>query len=501
MPSFRIPSDFIITNFFCFILENVCYNNNAKIICISGVSMYKTKKRALSIVVYVLSAVLFIVFSLLLLLQNRNKASLTINLGIPAVMFLSFLIIVMSLVHVLDKFLYKKNVTKSDTRFLVEFIDRLRFCYSFDDLFQSISEILELKADCAVLLIEREKNYVLYNSPDRISSYYTTRDKLVRNFPLTWKEGFYFIGDSLDVVSSYKHARGFLLNYQHYQLYIFCRYTKLYDIEIYGRLYEEYCRFLSRCKTIENLAEISSLTKEWEQLADTQISFLPHKMPDIPRLKFAAYYRPLVNVSGDYYSVLPIDSSKTLLMLGDVSGKGLPAALIMGLVMNTVKIIEDKEDLVGMIKKVDTAIKNMHLQDKYTVLFIGIVDTDKMKFTYVNASMSDPKILSRAPDGYRIKELKSTASLVGIIDMDDVSVAEMRLFRGDMILLASDGVSEVMDDNGVELGDTDIFKETLQTSAAKSPQQFVDDIVNLIMKYNGDKRLHDDVTMLVAKVG
>jgi serine phosphatase RsbU (regulator of sigma subunit) len=58
-----------------------------------------------------------------------------------------------------------------------------------------------------------------------------------------------------------------------------------------------------------------------------------------------------------------------------------------------------------------------------------------------------------------------------------------------------------MDDNGVELGDTDIFKETLQSSAAKSPQQFVDDIVNLIMKYNGDKRLHDDVTMLVAKVG
>ncbi|MGP1496562.1 MAG: PP2C family protein-serine/threonine phosphatase [Treponema sp.] len=463
--------------------------------------MYKTKKRAFSVIVYAASAVLYILFTLFLLMQSKNKSSLTINLGLPAVMFIAFLVMSVSLGKFIDRHLYLKSIVKSDTKYLVDFIDRLRFCYSFDDLFQAISDVLELKADCSVLFIEREKTYVLYNSPNRISSYYTTRDKVIRNFPLSWKDGFYYIGDSYDVVSSHNNARGFLLNYEHYQFYVFNRYTKLFDVEIYPKLFEEYSRFLSRCKTIENLAEISSLTKEWEQLAETQVSFLPRKMPDIQRLKLAAYYRPLVNVSGDYYSVLPIDSSKTLLMLGDVSGKGLPAALIMGLVMNTVKIIEDKEDLIAMVRRVDKAIKDMHLQDKYTVLFLGIVDTERMRMTYVNASMSDPRILSRAPDGYRIKDLPSTASLVGIIDIDDVRVAEMRLFRGDMILLATDGVSEVMDDNGVELGDTEIFKETLQTSAAKSPQLFIDDIVNLIMKYNGDKRLHDDVTMLVAKVG
>jgi serine phosphatase RsbU (regulator of sigma subunit) len=85
--------------------------------------------------------------------------------------------------------------------------------------------------------------------------------------------------------------------------------------------------------------------------------------------------------------------------------------------------------------------------------------------------------------------------------MDDIRVSKHRLFRGDTILLATDGVSEVMDDDGVELGDTDLFIQTLQSSASKTPQQFVDDIVDLIMKYNGDKRLHDDVTMMVAKVG
>ena len=227
---------------------------------------------------------------------------------------------------------------------------------------------------------------------------------------------------------------------------------------------------------------------------------MPPQMPTIKHLKLAAYYRPLVNVSGDYYTVLPISPSKTLLMLGDVSGKGLAAALVMGLVMNTVKILEDKDDLPNMIRAVDKAIKGMKLQDKYTVLFLGIVDTDKMTIRYINASMSDPIVISKSPDGYKIKPLTSNCSLVGIIELDDLTVAEQKLFRGDVILMASDGVSEVMNDEGIELGTTKLYQNTIKSSATKGPKEFIDDVVKLILTYNGGKKLRDDVTMLVAKV-
>lgn len=463
--------------------------------------MYKTKRRVIYFIINAAVLLLSVIVSILIVLKGSDSRSIFVYFGIPAVIFLSFLVAGSSIRHHADNFLRVKNLESGYTAYINKFIDALRFCYSFDDFYKQISEILELQADCAVLFIDREKNYVLYNSPDRISSYYTTRDVLSNNFPAGWKDGFYYLGNKYGIVSSYRQARGFFICYQGKQFFVFNRYTMLFDTEIYSKLTEEFFRFIERTKIISNLSEISSLTKEWEQLADTQVSFLPHDIPNIPHLKIATYYRPLVNVSGDYYSILPIDSSKTLLMLGDVSGKGLPAALIMGLVMNTVKIIENKEDLVALIKAVDSAIKGMHLQDKYTVLFLGIVDTEEMKIRYVNASMSDPIVLSRAPDGYRIKELTSSASVVGIIDMDDVHVNEMRLFRGDTILLATDGVSEVMDDNGVELGDTEEYIQTLKSSAAKQPQQFVEDIVDLIMRYNGDKRLHDDVTMMVAKVG
>lgn len=463
--------------------------------------MYKTRKKEAFILVNGLVLLLSVFISLFLLERYAANTSPVILAGVPALVFLVFLISGSVINSQVNKKLQKRYLESGETAYLDEFIDRLRFCYSYDDLYKTFAEILEIKADCSILLVDRQKNYVLYNSPNRISSYPEVREKLSLNFELSWKDGFYFLGEKLGLVSDCKKARGFFICYNGIHCFIFNRYTRLFDLNIYSKFYEEFCRFFDRTKIIANLSEISSLTKEWEQLAEVQVSFLPHKMPDIAHLKIAAYYRPLVNVSGDYYTVLPIDSSRTLLMLGDVSGKGLPAALIMGLVMNTVKIIENKNDLVGLIKAVDKAIKNMHLQDKYTVLFLGIVDTDAMKISYINASMSDPIILTRAPDGYRIKSLASNASLVGIIDMDDVSVSEQRLFRGDTILLATDGVSEVMDEDGIELGDTDLFKNTLTESASKTPQQFVDAVVDLIMRYNGDKRLHDDITMMVVKVG
>ena len=463
--------------------------------------MYRTRKKIIISSVYVLSVFLFVILSIALTpLTLSNNANFYIFL-ITAILFLAIIFCANKVLNYSLRFARKHTIETGETTILNEFIDKLRFSYSRDDFVTNVSDILEKKGDCAVIVIDREKNYVLYNSPNRIATSESTHKHIDLNFPASWADGLYFFDHHIGVTSKYSKARGFFLCYQKNHVFVFCRYTRLFDTDVYDRLFEEYKRFISRTQTIGTLSEISDTTKEWEQLAITQQSFLPQRIPNIPKLKIATYYRPLVNVSGDYYSILPIDQNRTLLMLGDVSGKGLPAALIMGLVMNTVQIIEDKNDLVSVIHSVDKAIKGMHLQDKYTVLFLGIVDTERMTIRYINASMSDPIILSPSPNGYRIKPLTSNASLVGILDMGDVAVAEKRLFRGDVILMATDGVSEVMDDSGVELGDTDIFKKTLQAGAAKEPQKMVDDIVDLIMKYNGDKKLHDDVTMMIAKVG
>ncbi|MCQ2249049.1 MAG: SpoIIE family protein phosphatase [Treponema sp.] len=465
--------------------------------------MYKTKKRIIASFfgILMLAILGFILLKISSFVDSVRAYRVVFPLFTACIVFSLLYTVAARIQENILASIKHKELYTGETGILNEFIDRIRVCYSLDDFYEAVGSVLEVKGDCSVLLVDSETNYVLYNSPDRLSCSEKTMNTLALNYPADWKDGYYFMGNEFGMVSKYSASRGFILVFNKIHMYVFCRYTRLFDQEIYKPLLEEFQRFLERTKQISDLSEISALSREWKQLADTQQSFLPLNMPKIDKLSIAAYYRPLVNVSGDYYSVLPITPTKTLLMLGDVSGKGLAAALVMGLVMNTVKILEDREDLPSMIKAVDKAIKGMKLQDKYTVLFIGVVDTEKMTIRYVNASMSDPLIITNSPSGYRIKPLTSNCSLVGIIDIDEVEVAEQRLFRDDVILMASDGVSEVMNEEGVELGDTDLYQNTIKKSAAKTPKEFIDDVVSLIMDYNGGKKLRDDVTMLVAKVG
>lgn len=417
----------------------------------------------------------------------------------------TILFIVVSIVTVLldkaaKKRLHEYFFIERDTRFLSNFYRDLRFCYTLDDLIEVIHRDLESAADCSVLYVNMENHYVIYNSPSRITTDPETLRVLSRNFNTSYADDVYFIDSDLGLVSKTKNARGFFFVAGTLHFYVLCRYTHVFERDIFENIQSEFCSFQHRTAIISDLTAISELAKEWNMVAETQLSFLPSVLPTVKNVNMAAYFRPLVNVSGDYYHVMPMDENRTLFLLGDVSGKGLAAALVMGVVINTIKIIQDKNDLIQVVKSVDKAIKAMKLQDKYTVLFICVVDTKEMTIRYVNASMADPLIISKKAGSYEIEPLTSNCSLVGIIDIDDIRMDVKPLHKGDVILMASDGVSEVMDESGVELGDTELYTDTVKAGAKKNAQGLVDDISNLVLTYNGNKKLRDDVTMLVVKV-
>lgn len=422
-----------------------------------------------------------------------------------AIMAFVFLLLLLLIENKVQTIVLKKmeqyQFKKRETAVFVDFVERLKFCYSIDDFSTAVLEICENQGDISVLYLDYQYSRVFYNSPAIITSSASTYEKLKLNFASITENGIYFFDSNFGLLSNSKQARGFFVVNQSHQLYFMCKYTPRIDEILFSKILQEYIRFEVRAKTISAMSEISTLSREWNLLGDTQKSFLPKQMPTIKRLDIAAYFRPLVNVSGDYYTVLKIDDFKTLVMLGDVSGKGLAAALIMGIVMNTVKTRTDKEDLSGIVVAVDKAIKGMNLDDKYTVLFIGIIDSKNMRIRYINASMADPLIISRSPDGGRIRQLESNASLIGIIDLDELKIAEQKLFTGDMILMASDGISEVMNDEGVELGTTELYLRTLKKSFMKPARNFVNDIAKLVFEYGGEEKLRDDITMLAVKVG
>ena len=417
---------------------------------------------------------------------------------IGSLVFVIVAIFADSLIRSFYKKIESRAYDKPKTKVFAEFLKKIRFCYTIENLIDTVQNELEYSGDCSVMIVDTIENIVLYNSASRFISSPETFSSL-HEITVEYKPGVYFFNADMQGCKL-KDARIAAVILEKIQFFIICGYFNEVEPEIFNTLFSEFLSYQNRVTTLEQLLYFSELSQEWNMVANTQKAFLPQKLPEMPMLELAAYFKPLVNVSGDYYDAIKVDEHKTLLVVGDVSGKGLSAALVMGIVVNTIKIAKNKEDLPALVLAVDSAIKRMGLLDKYTVLFLGLVDTEKMTIKYVNASMEDPMILTESPDGYKVKVLESTCSIVGIIDFDKIEVHERPLYRGDVILMMTDGVPEAMNNEGVELAETDMYMESIKSFVQYSADDIVQKVAGMAYAHAGNQPMRDDITIMCAKV-
>jgi len=393
---------------------------------------------------------------------------------------------------------------ETETALFAAFINRLRFCYTRENLIEAVQQELEYKADCSVLLTNTDTDLVVYSSTSAYVSDPDVYEKLAHRFSADWLdhwgENIYLLDSDMQMTSDRKQARGLVIAYSSARFFIICRYIRAVEPELFPQFFTEFKNYFGREKTLSQLLYYSELAQEWQMVANTQRSFLPQKIPALDKLEIGVYFRPLVNVSGDYYDIIPINEDKTLIITGDVSGKGLAAALVMGVLVNTIRIMENKEDLAGLIFAVDSAIKRMNLLDKYTVVFLGLIDTKAMKIRYVNASMEAPMIFTRAAEGYKVKMLDSNCSVIGIIDIDSVTVAEKPLYRNDLLFITTDGIPEITNEEGVELGSNEVYVESIKSFASSEASVIVEKTANFGLNYSAAKAFRDDTTILAVKL-
>jgi serine phosphatase RsbU (regulator of sigma subunit) len=389
---------------------------------------------------------------------------------------------------------------RAETRLVTDFSERVGTAFSIADLIDAIREKLEKPADMGAILVRSNTWEIIYQSPTAAASDPEVRAALELNFR-EWSEGFCFINEKYSLAASNVDARGFFVNAKGFHLFVLTRLCPFVELEAFRSLYGELRIYFDRVITIADLFEVASLSKEWELIAQTQRSFLPKALPKIDKLDLAVAYRPLVNVSGDYYDAIPVDEARTLLLVGDVSGKGLAAALIMGIIVNTVRVAKDKADLEAVIRSIDAAVREMGFDDKYTVLFLGLVDTKARSLRYVNAAMADPILVSQTALGPRVRRLEPTMGLIGLVPLEGVPVEELPLRTDEILLLASDGVTEVADASGARLGESEAFDKALARASALGAEDFVSGVTDLLYSFIGDAPLKDDVTILAAKAG
>jgi serine phosphatase RsbU (regulator of sigma subunit) len=400
----------------------------------------------------------------------------------------------------LERRAYGLSFRGRETRLVMEFSERVGVCFTILDLVDAIRDRLEKAADMGVILVKSATWEIVYQSPAAASSDSRMFEALAANFRDA-PEGVSYINENLFPMPLNARARGFAIRVGEYHLLVLTRLCSRVEPEAFQTLYGELGNYFERVTTISELFEVASLSKEWQLIAETQRSFLPRQLPVPPKLELSVFYRPLVNVSGDYYDAIPVDENRTLLVVGDVSGKGLAAALIMGIIVNTIRVAKDKTDLPALIRSVDAAVRDMGFDDKYTVMFLGLVDTAKRTLRYVNAAMADPIVITQTATGPKVLRLEPTMGLVGLVPFDEIVVEELPLRTDEIILLASDGVTEVSDASGARLGETELFERSLATMSKLGASDFVSSVSAMLYSYVGDRPLKDDVTILTAKVG
>jgi sigma-B regulation protein RsbU (phosphoserine phosphatase) len=276
--------------------------------------------------------------------------------------------------------------------------------------------------------------------------------------------------------------------------------TKPIDMEDLSRTIE---------KAIEQIHYVHESQKEHTQLvslkedlttaSEIQQYFLPRTFPPFPedsdKVDIYASMEAAKEVGGDFYDFFRIDDDHIALVIADVCGKGIPAALFMAVSQT---MIRSKGTLCASAAECLT--KSNHLLASYSVeymfvtMFYVIYNTKTGLVTYCNAGHNPPHIL-RA-DG-TVEELPRTKNLImGAFDGVNYKEETLQLDHGDALVMFTDGVTEAMNQNREEFG-TQRLSNTLSHLAGKSSQQIVEGVKASLTEFVNGAEQHDDITMLV----
>jgi len=238
--------------------------------------------------------------------------------------------------------------------------------------------------------------------------------------------------------------------------------------------------------------------RDLSQAADIQRGLLPASAPEVEGLELAGYNLPCLTVGGDYFDYLPYGEDKLAVIVGDVAGKGMPAALLMAsLQAHAQALTEQASDTVGnLVARLNKAVKARSPGDRFVTLFLGVFDPKASTLTYSNAG-HNPPLLMRATG--EVEKLEVGGMVLGLFAGAPYDEATVRFDPGDLLVLYSDGVVEACAANK----DEDFGEVRLARIARENGGEELPVIINRVMDelraWAGDKGFADDVTLVLAR--
>jgi len=250
-------------------------------------------------------------------------------------------------------------------------------------------------------------------------------------------------------------------------------------------------------KIASEVAERERMNRELEIAREVQQRLFPQKTPSTAGVQIAGYCRPALGVGGDYYDYFDVGDGNLGIAIGDVSGKGFPAALLMASLRASLRAqtMRGGCDLAGIMQNVNTLAYEGSAVNKYATFFYGQFSPESRLFSYVNAGHEPPLIFRRGS----VIPLETGGPVVGLLPCVQYEQGTVRLEPGDLVVALTDGISEAMNPSDEEWG-----VENLTCCVQKTNGIGCADLIEHLMAsadaFAAGAKQHDDMTLVIARI-
>jgi sigma-B regulation protein RsbU (phosphoserine phosphatase) len=248
--------------------------------------------------------------------------------------------------------------------------------------------------------------------------------------------------------------------------------------------------------------ERASAAREMEIAREVQERLFPQQFPAIPGVTLAGTCRTVFGVGGDYYDAFDTGDGRLGLAIGDVSGKGISAALLMSSLRACLRTLtlNASGDLTTLMRNMNSLIYEASAVNRYATFFLGIYDPSTCHLMYVNAGHNPPALIRPSPDGScQHLRLETGGPVVGLLQDACYEEDSLELHPGDLLLTFTDGISEAMTAVDEEWGEEAMILAA-QHAVSKTAEDIVKDIFEAADAFTEKAPQHDDMTVLVMKL-
>ncbi len=250
-------------------------------------------------------------------------------------------------------------------------------------------------------------------------------------------------------------------------------------------------------------AQKERINRELEIAREVQERLFPQELPEIEGLDYYGACRSALDVGGDYYDFLEFQNGKFGIAIGDISGKGIGASLMMASLQASLRgqTLHFGDDLAGLLSQMNSLLYDASTSNRYATFFYSQYDANTRKLSYVNAGHNPPFLLRPKDDDFEVLTLAEGGAVVGMLPPMLVSYerGEITLQPGDLIVGSTDGITEAMNPAEEEWGE-DAMVEELKKVHGKSAKEILEYIVSKADEFANGAKQHDDMTLIVVNV-